>query len=132
TPQKSLLFSGTIADNLRFGKEEAEQPDFDHATSISQAYEFIHRLEKKYSADLVEGGTNFSEGQRQRLAIARAIIDKPEVYIFDYTFSSLDFKSDAIVRRLIYEETTEALTFIVAHRVSTIINADQIIVLNKV
>ena len=83
TPQKSLLFSGTIADNLKFGKEEAEQPDFDHATSISQAYDFIQRLEKKYSSDLVEGGTNFSGGQRQRLAIARAIIDKPEIYIFD-------------------------------------------------
>lgn len=131
TPQKSLLFSGTIADNLRFGKEEAEQPDFDHATSISQAYEFIHRLEKKYSADLVEGGTNFSGGQRQRLAIARAIIDKPEIYIFDDSFSALDFKTDAKVRRLLSEETTDALTFIVAQRVSSIINADQIIVLNE-
>jgi len=131
TPQKSLLFSGTIADNLRFGKEEADQPDFDHATSISQAYDFIHRLEKKYSSDLVEGGTNFSGGQRQRLAIARAIIDKPEIYIFDDSFSALDFKTDAKVRRLLSEETTEALTFIVAQRVSSITNADQIIVLNE-
>lgn len=131
TPQKSLLFSGTIADNLRFGKEEAEQPDFDHATSISQAYDFIHRLEKKYSSDLVEGGTNFSGGQRQRLAIARTIIDKPEIYIFDDSFSALDFKTDAKVRRLLSEETTDALTFIVAQRVSSITNADQIIVLNE-
>lgn len=131
TPQKSLLFSGTIADNLRFGKEEAEQPDFDHATSISQAYDFIHRLEKKYSSDLVEGGTNFSGGQRQRLAIARAIIDKPEIYIFDDSFSALDFKTDAQVRKLLAEETTDALTFIVAQRVSSITSADQIIVLNE-
>ncbi|MEY8292724.1 ABC transporter ATP-binding protein [Carnobacteriaceae bacterium 52-44] len=131
TPQKSLLFSGTIADNLRFGKEEAEQGDFDHATSISQAYDFIHRLEKKYSSDLVEGGTNFSGGQRQRLAIARAIIDQPEIYIFDDSFSALDFKTDAKVRNLLSEETTDSLTFIVAQRVSSITNADQIIVLNE-
>lgn len=131
TPQQSLLFSGTIADNLRFGKDEAETADFDHAASISDAYEFIHRLEKKYHSDLVEGGTNFSGGQRQRLAIARAIINQPEIYIFDDSFSALDFKTDAKVRNLISEETTEAITFIVAQRVSSITNADQIIVLNE-
>lgn len=131
TPQQSLLFSGTIADNLRFGNDAAEQADFDHATSISDAYDFIQRLEKKYHSDLVEGGTNFSGGQRQRLAIARAIIDQPEIYIFDDSFSALDFKTDARVRSLISEETKEAITFIVAQRVSSITNADQIIVLNE-
>ncbi|WP_277630671.1 ABC transporter ATP-binding protein [Atopococcus tabaci] len=131
TPQKSLLFSGTIADNLRFGKEAAEEADFDHATSISQAYDFIQRLENTYGSKLVEGGTNFSGGQRQRLAIARTVIDQPEIYIFDDSFSALDFKTDAKVRGLLSKETTESLTFIVAQRVSSIINADQIIVLDE-
>lgn len=131
TPQKSLLFSGTIADNLRFGKEAADEADFDHATSISQAYDFIQRLENTYGSKLVEGGTNFSGGQRQRLAIARTVIDQPEIYIFDDSFSALDFKTDAKVRGLLSKETTESLTFIVAQRVSSIINADQIIVLDE-
>lgn len=131
TPQKSLLFSGTIADNLRFSNEEAELSDFNHASTIAQAYEFIHRLEKKYGANIVEGGSNLSGGQRQRLAIARAIIDKPEIYIFDDSFSALDFKTDAIVRGLLAEETKDSITFIVAQRVSSITTADQIIVLNE-
>ncbi len=131
TPQKSLLFSGTIADNLRFGKEEANQSDFDHASTISQAYEFIYRLDNKYGSDIVEGGSNLSGGQRQRLAIARTIIDRPEIYIFDDSFSALDFKTDAKVRGLLSEETSESLTFIVAQRVSSITNADQIIVLDE-
>ncbi|HLR91620.1 MAG TPA: ABC transporter ATP-binding protein, partial [Atopostipes sp.] len=131
TPQKSLLFSGTIADNLRFSKEDAELDDFDHASTIAQAYEFIYRLEKKYGSNIVEGGSNLSGGQRQRLAIARAIIDEPEIYIFDDSFSALDFKTDAKVRRLLAEETKDSLTFIVAQRVSSITNTDQIIVLNE-
>lgn len=131
TPQKSLLFSGTIADNLRFAKDDAELDDFDHASTIAQAYEFIYRLEKKYGSDVVEGGGNLSGGQRQRLAIARAIIDEPEIYIFDDSFSALDFKTDAKVRSLLAEETKDSLTFIVAQRVSSITNADQIIVLNE-
>lgn len=131
TPQESLLFSGTIADNLKFGKEEAAESDFDHSTSISQAYDFIQRLDKRYRSELVEGGTNFSGGQRQRLAIARSVINQPEIYVFDDSFSALDFKTDAKVRGLLSEETTESLTFIVAQRVSSITNADQIIVLNE-
>lgn len=131
TPQQSILFSGTIADNLRFGKEEAGQADFDHASTIAQAYEFIHRMEKKYASNIVEGGTNFSGGQRQRLAIARTVIDDPEIYIFDDSFSALDFKTDAKVRSLLAEATTDSITFIVAQRVSSITNADQIIVLNE-
>lgn len=131
TPQKSLLFSGTIADNLRFGKEAADEADFDHSTTIAQAYDFINRLENKYGSDIVEGGSNLSGGQKQRLAIARSIIDKPEIYIFDDSFSALDFKTDAKVRGLLAQETTDSLTFIVAQRVSSITNADQIIVLDE-
>lgn len=130
-PQKSLLFSGTIADNLRFGKAEAEDADFDHASTISQAYDFIYRLDKKYSSNIVEGGANLSGGQRQRLAIARAIIDRPEIYIFDDSFSALDYKTDAMVRGLLAEETADSLTLIVAQRISSITHADKIIVLNE-
>lgn len=131
TPQESLLFSGTIADNLRFSKEGAKEEDYDHATSISQAYDFVHRLEYTYDSKLAEGGSNLSGGQRQRLAIARTIIDKPEIYIFDDSFSALDFKTDAKVRELLAEETKNSLTLIVAQRVSSITSADQIIVLNE-
>lgn len=131
TPQESLLFSGTISDNLRFGKEDAEEEDFVHSTSISQAYDFIQRLENKYESVLAEGGTNFSGGQQQRLAIARTVIDQPEIYIFDDSFSALDFKTDAKVRGLLAEETSEALTLIVAQRVSSITHADQIIVMDQ-
>lgn len=131
TPQESLLFSGTIADNLQFSKEGAKEEDYDHATSISQAYDFVHRLEYTYDSKLAEGGSNLSGGQRQRLAIARTIIDKPEIYIFDDSFSALDFKTDAKVRELLAEETKNSLTLIVAQRVSSITSADQIVVLNE-
>lgn len=131
TPQESLLFSGTIADNLQFSKEGADVEDYDHATSIAQAYDFVQRLEHRYDSRLAEGGSNLSGGQRQRLAIARTIIDKPEIYIFDDSFSALDFKTDAKVRELLAEETQNSLTLIVAQRVSSITSADQIIVLNQ-
>ncbi|MDN6195451.1 MAG: ABC transporter ATP-binding protein/permease, partial [Atopostipes suicloacalis] len=131
TPQESLLFSGTIAENLRFSKKDAAKADYDHATSISQAYDFVQRLEYRYDSTLAEGGSNLSGGQKQRLAIARTIIDKPEIYIFDDSFSALDFKTDARVRELLAEETQDSLTLIVAQRVSSITTADQIIVLNK-
>lgn len=131
TPQESLLFSGTIAENLRFSKEDADTRDYDHATSISQAYDFVQRLEHRYDSTLAEGGSNLSGGQKQRLAIARTIINKPEIYIFDDSFSALDFKTDAKVRELLAEETQDSLTLIVAQRVSSITSADQIIVLNK-
>lgn len=131
TPQESLLFSGTIADNLQFSKEDADEADYDHATSISQAYEFVQRLEHRYDSKLSEGGSNLSGGQRQRLAIARTIINDPEIYIFDDSFSALDFKTDAKVRELLSKETQDSLTMIVAQRVSSITEADQIIVLNE-
>lgn len=131
TPQESLLFSGTIADNLQFAKEDADEEDYDHATSVSQAYEFVQRLEHRYDSKLSEGGSNLSGGQRQRLAIARTIINDPEIYIFDDSFSALDFKTDAKVRELLSKETQNSLTIIVAQRVSSITEADQIIVLNE-
>ncbi len=131
TPQESLLFSGTISDNLRMGKESADDEDFIHSTSISQAYDFIQRLENRYESVLEEGGSNFSGGQQQRLAIARTVINQPEIYIFDDSFSALDFKTDAIVRELLAKETSESLTLIVAQRVSSIIHADQIIVMDE-
>ncbi|MDN6386002.1 MAG: ABC transporter ATP-binding protein/permease, partial [Alkalibacterium sp.] len=131
TPQESLLFSGTIAENLKFSKVDADTKDYDHATSISQAYDFVQKLDNRYDSKLSEGGSNLSGGQKQRLAIARTIIDKPEIYIFDDSFSALDFKTDARVRELLEEETQDSLTLVVAQRVSSITTADQIIVLNK-
>lgn len=131
TPQESLLFSGTIAENLKFSKKDADTKDYDHATSISQAYDFVQKLDNHYDSKLSEGGSNLSGGQKQRLAIARTIIDKPEIYIFDDSFSALDFKTDAKVRELLEEETQDSLTLVVAQRVSSITTADQIIVLNR-
>lgn len=131
TPQKALLFTGDIAENLRYGKFNADEADMEHATSVSQAYEFIHRLDTKYGTHLDEGGANLSGGQKQRLSIARSIIADREIYIFDDSFSALDFKTDAAVRQALKEETKDATTIIVAQRVSSIIHADQIIVLDE-
>ncbi|MGX7197055.1 ABC transporter ATP-binding protein [Enterococcus olivae] len=130
-PQKALLFTGTIADNLRYGKEEANLQDMDRAIDIAQAKEFISRLSEGYDTPVSEGGTNFSGGQRQRLAIARAVIREPEIYIFDDSFSALDYATDARLRERLKEETTESTTLIVAQRVGTIMHADKIIVLNE-
>ncbi|MCY3086285.1 ABC transporter ATP-binding protein [Aerococcus mictus] len=130
TPQKANLFSGQIATNLRYGKFDADEEDMDHATSIAQASEFINRLATRYHTELTEGGTNLSGGQRQRLSIARSIIGDREIYIFDDSFSALDYKTDAAVRQALKEETKDATTIIIAQRVGTIINADQIIVLD--
>ncbi len=130
TPQKANLFSGQIATNLRYGKFDADEEDMDHATSIAQASEFINRLATRYYTELTEGGTNLSGGQRQRLSIARSIIGDREIYIFDDSFSALDYKTDAAVRQALKEETKDATTIIIAQRVGTIINADQIIVLD--
>ncbi|WP_282919785.1 ABC transporter ATP-binding protein [Ignavigranum ruoffiae] len=131
TPQKALLFTGKIADNLRYGKADADEFEMAHATDISQAREFIERLETKFQTELAEGGTNLSGGQKQRLSIARSIIKDREIYIFDDSFSALDYKTDAKVRAALKEETQHATTIIVAQRVGTIMHADQIIVLDK-
>ncbi|MGK7379081.1 ABC transporter ATP-binding protein [Planococcus sp. 1R117A] len=128
-PQKSILFTGTIADNIRFGKEEATQAELEHAASIAQATEFISDLKEGYDTEIEQGGSNLSGGQKQRLAIARALVRKPDIYIFDDSFSALDFKTDAKLRRALKGETENATVLLVAQRVSTVVDADRIIVL---
>jgi ATP-binding cassette subfamily B multidrug efflux pump len=130
-PQRALLFSGTIADNLRYGKADATVEEMDRAVEIAQATEFISRLSEGYDTPIAEGGSNFSGGQKQRLAIARAIIRRPEIFIFDDSFSALDYATDAKLRERLRRETTKSTTLIVAQRVGTIMHADKIIVLNE-
>lgn len=130
-PQKGVLFSGTIASNIKYGIPEAGDDAMRQAADIAQAGDFIDELEKEFDTPMAQGGTNVSGGQKQRLAIARAIIKKPEIYIFDDSFSALDFKTDAALRRALQAEIKEATVLIVAQRISTIMNADKIIVLNE-
>ena len=130
-PQKALLFTGTIAENLRYGKEDATQAELERAAEIAQAADFFSRTPDGFDAHLAEGGTNFSGGQKQRLAIARAVIRQPEIYIFDDSFSALDYQTDAKLRARLKKETTESTVLIVAQRVGTIMNADKIVVLNE-
>ncbi|MGH2318655.1 ABC transporter ATP-binding protein [Planococcus sp. SE5232] len=130
-PQKSILFTGTIADNIRFGKQDATQAEMDHAASIAQATEFIDQIDGGYAAEIEQGGSNLSGGQKQRLSIARALIRKPDLYIFDDSFSALDFKTDAKLRKALKDETRNATVLLVAQRVSTVVDADRIIVLEK-
>jgi ATP-binding cassette subfamily B protein len=129
-PQKAVLFTGTIADNIRYGKENASDEDIRGAAETAQAMEFISTMEDGFESVLAQGGNNVSGGQKQRLAIARALIRKPEVYIFDDSFSALDFKTDAKLRTALKGETKDATVLIVAQRVSTVMDADRIIVLD--
>ena len=130
-PQKGLLFSGTIESNLKYGGDHISDEDMIKASEIAQAMEFINSKEEKFNTEIAQGGTNVSGGQKQRLAIARAIAKKPEVFIFDDSFSALDFKTDAKLRRAINTELRESTLLIVAQRISTIMNANQIIVLDE-
>ena len=130
-PQKALLFSGTIAENIRFGKQDATQAEIEHAARIAQAEDFISRMDDGYDAVISQGGSNVSGGQKQRLSIARALIRKPDIYIFDDSFSALDYKTDANLRAALKDETGQATVLIVAQRVSTVIDADQIIVIDN-
>ena len=130
-PQKALLFTGTIAENLRYGKEDASVQELEQAADISQAKEFIDSREDRFDTHLVEGGSNLSGGQKQRLSIARAVVKHPDIYIFDDSFSALDYKTDAILRKRLKEVTRDATVLIVAQRVGTIMDADQIIVLDQ-
>ena len=130
-PQKALLFTGTIAENLRYGKEEASQEELSQAADVAQAKDFIESREERFETHLAEGGSNLSGGQKQRLSIARAVVKKPEIYIFDDSFSALDYKTDAVLRRRLKEVTGQATVLIVAQRVGTIMDADQIIVLDQ-
>ncbi|MBK3497088.1 ABC transporter ATP-binding protein [Viridibacillus sp. YIM B01967] len=130
-PQKALLFSGTIAENLRFGKEDATQAEVEHAARIAQAEDFINKMKDGYNSEITQGGSNVSGGQKQRLSIARALIRKPDIYIFDDSFSALDYKTDANLRAALKDETKNATMLLVAQRVSTVVDADRIIVLDK-
>ena len=130
-PQKTLLFSGSIGTNIRFGKKNAKTGEVVHSAKIAQAYDFISKKPKQFDEPISEGGKNVSGGQKQRLSIARAIVRKPEIYIFDDSFSALDFKTDAVLRKKLKEETKDAVTLIVAQRIGSIMEADKIIVLNE-
>lgn len=130
-PQKAFLFHGTIEENLKFGNSDATLEEMNHAIEIAQAKEFIENKPDKLQEYISEGAKNFSGGQKQRISIARALIRKPEIYIFDDSFSALDYKTDASLREALRKETKESIVFIVAQRISTIMNVDKIIVLNE-
>lgn len=130
-PQKGVLFSGTVDSNIKYGLPNADASEVEAAAQISQATEFIQKLEKKYDDPIAQGGSNVSGGQKQRLAIARAVITKPDIYIFDDSFSALDFTTDAKLRKALDPVTKQSTVIIVAQRIGTIIDADQIIVLEE-
>ena len=130
-PQTAVLFSGTVSENIRFGAEGASDEDVRHAAEVAQASEFITGMSDGYDSTIAQGGTNVSGGQKQRLSIARALARKPEIYIFDDSFSALDYATDAKLRAALKQETTAATVLIVAQRVSTILSADQILVLDE-
>lgn len=130
-PQKALLFSGTIAENIRHGKTDATEQEIVHAAEVAQADGFIRQTPQGYRSFVAQGGSNFSGGQKQRLCIARALVRKPDIYVFDDSFSALDFKTDAMLRKALHSETRHATVIIVAQRISTILDADRIIVLDE-
>ena len=130
-PQKAFLFSGTIAENLRMGRQSATEAELWEALCIAQAEDFVNQLPQKLNAPVSQGGTNFSGGQRQRLSIARALVRKADVFIFDDSFSALDVKTDAALRKALQNSVTKPAKLIIAQRISTILDADQILVLNE-
>jgi ATP-binding cassette subfamily B multidrug efflux pump len=130
-PQKAILFSGTIAENIRFGKPEATDEEVQKAAETAQASEFIQAMKDGFDSLIAQGGTNVSGGQKQRISIARALVRKPEIFLFDDSFSALDFKTDAKLRAALRKETAEATVLIVGQRVATIMDADRIIVLDE-
>lgn len=130
-PQQALLFSGTIAENILFGKQNATQAEMEYAARIAQAEDFIKDTKNGYNTEVEQGGTNLSGGQKQRISIARALVRKPDIYILDDSFSALDYKTEAKLRAALQEETEQATMLVVAQRVSTVVHADRIIVLDK-
>ncbi|QZN76754.1 ABC transporter ATP-binding protein [Paenibacillus sp. DR312] len=130
-PQKAVLFTGTITENIRHGKDDATMDEIVHAARTAQAENFITEMKEGYDSLIAQGGNNVSGGQKQRLSIARALVRRPEVYIFDDSFSALDFKTDAKLRAALKSETTEAAVLIVAQRVSTVMDADRILVMDE-
>jgi ATP-binding cassette subfamily B protein len=129
-PQSAVLFSGSISDNIRYGNKEATDEEVRQAAVVAQAVDFIADMPEGYDTAIAQGGTNVSGGQKQRLSIARALVRKPEIYIFDDSFSALDFKTDAQLRAALKKETGDSAVIIVAQRVSTVMDADQILVLD--
>lgn len=130
-PQKAVLFTGTINENIRYGKEDATDEEIIHAAKVAQAYDFVSAMKDGFDSEIAQGGSNVSGGQKQRLSIARALVRKPQVYLFDDSFSALDFKTDAKLRAALKDETTESTVLIVAQRVSTVMDADRIIVIDE-
>lgn len=130
-PQKAFLFSGTVAENLKYGKDDATEQQINHALEVAQAKNFVSEMKYGINSEVSQGGTNVSGGQKQRLAIARAIIRKPEIYLFDDSFSALDFKTDAKLRANLKQETINSTVIIVAQRISSIMDADRIIVIDE-
>ena len=126
-----MLFTGTISENIKYGKENATDEEVKKASDTAQATEFISGMDDKFEHLITQGGSNVSGGQKQRISIARALVRKPEIYIFDDSFSALDFKTDAKLRKALKSETQKATMIMVAQRVSTVMDADRIIVLNE-
>lgn len=130
-PQKAVLFSGSVSDNIRYGKEDATDEEVRHAAEVAQALDFVTKMQDGFDSYIAQGGGNVSGGQKQRLAIARALVKKPEIYVFDDSFSALDLKTDAKLRAALKKETGDSTVIIVAQRVSTVMDADRIIVLEQ-
>jgi ATP-binding cassette subfamily B protein len=130
-PQKSVLFSGTIGFNLKYGKKDASPADVEEAAEIAQSMDFIREKPEQFEAVMAQGGANVSGGQKQRLSIARALVKEPEILIFDDSFSALDFKTDSLLRKALREKRAGVTRIVVAQRVGTIMNAEQIIVLDQ-
>lgn len=130
-PQKAVLFTGTISDNIKFGNREASNDEVEHASKVAQAYDFITDMKDGFDSVIAQGGSNVSGGQKQRLSIARALVRRPEIYVFDDSFSALDFKTDAKLRAALKSETKQSTVIIVAQRISTVMEADRIIVLDE-
>jgi ATP-binding cassette subfamily B protein len=130
-PQQAVLFTGTISENIRYGKEDASDEEVRHAARVAQASSFIEEMQDGYDSVIAQGGSNVSGGQKQRLSIARALVRKPAIYIFDDSFSALDFKTDSQLRAALKEETRQSAVLIVAQRVSTVMHADKIVVLDE-
>jgi ATP-binding cassette subfamily B multidrug efflux pump len=130
-PQKAVLFTGTVAANIRYGREQATDEEVRHAATVAQAIEFIDAMPETFESPISQGGINLSGGQKQRLSIARAIVRQPDVYVFDDSFSALDYTTDARLREALKSETANATVFVVAQRISTVINADRIVVLDN-